>query len=97
MRYRLAYIAHLFARTFEKGSGKLVKEIEYFSVLSKSGRCGHKHRTEAAAQPCLERMKKEWSRRRRSRQMKEAWARRKAVQAATRVTLPRTSNLVSVW
>jgi len=99
MRYRPVHISHIYERTFERKSRKLIKETDYFAVFSTMlGRCGHKHRMEAATKPCFERMKKEWARRR-SRQMREAWAQRKATEALKRVSLPSrdTSNPIPVW
>jgi hypothetical protein len=92
MRYRPVYIACTFEEIFTK-EGKFVRATpKRYQVLSGLlGRCGHKHLTEAAAKPCLERMKKEWSRRR-SDQMKAAWSRRREAEAAKRVPLPFLSN-----
>jgi len=55
---------------------------EFFRVVSKLlGECGHEHKTEASAQPCFKRMKKEWSAIR-SNQSKTAYARRQQVAQA---------------
>lgn len=51
--------------TFTRGSQLHVvtgREKRYWEVYSKLlGECGHKHKTEAGAKPCLRRMKATWS------------------------------------
>jgi hypothetical protein len=57
-------------------------EQRYFQVRSKLlGDCGHKHKTEQAADPCLRRMKAEWSALR-SKQSKRNWKARRAAGVA---------------
>jgi hypothetical protein len=53
------------------------QEQHYWQVQSGLlGKCGHKHKTEKAAGPCFQRMKKRWSALR-SQQSKKAFASRK--------------------
>ena len=63
--------------TYRKKDGTLMvvtgREKRYFVVTSKMfGECGHKHKTEAAAEPCKRKMKARWSARR-SKQSKASW------------------------
>ena len=52
----------LFQKEFDH-AGRLVKaHPTHFQVRSHSiGNCGHEHRTRKAAEPCLRRMKAEWT------------------------------------
>lgn len=53
---------------------------EYWQAFSKLlGECGHKHKSESSAEPCLRRMKAEWSARH-SKQAKKSWISRMASQ-----------------
>lgn len=92
MRYRPVYIAEIVSFTFPEGFLQKHKRIgynqyeKYATKIEKfwqvwgrnKDNCGHKHRTELAAEPCLRRMKKAWTAMR-SRLSREAAARRRAI------------------
>lgn len=95
MRYRPVYIAEVVSFTFPEGflqkpGNRRLTHDQHYKYATKvetywqaCGRkkdsCGHKHRTEGAAEPCLRKMKKAWTAMR-SRVSREAAARRRAIE-----------------
>ena len=66
MRYEPVKLRHVVELYYHRDRPSVpVKERHYFQVRSETlGTCGHRHRSEAAAKPCLSRMEAEWSRQR---------------------------------
>jgi acetoacetate decarboxylase len=80
MRYEPVKVMRLFARVFNQ-TGEFIRETrDYFQVRTTTETFGHKHKTEAAALPCKERMQRAWTKKH-SDQAKAAFARRKAANA----------------
>lgn len=65
-RYEKLHIAKIFYRIFSAQTGTMVKETGIrFQVRSTLfGNCGHDHRTEEAAKPCLRRLQRKMHARR---------------------------------
>lgn len=86
MRYRPVYIAECFQVRVPNGTRVTTKDVRegrvprgkpYWQVMCKSlGNCGHKHRNPTSAEPCLERISKQFSERR-SQLAREAAVKRK--------------------
>jgi hypothetical protein len=77
MRYRPCYIAYYVVETYNSKTGKLLNTRKFYQAYSRSlDSCGHRHQTEDAALPCLEKLKKRWSAWR-SEVAKEAWQKRR--------------------
>ncbi|MFL6314775.1 MAG: hypothetical protein ACJ71W_21935 [Terriglobales bacterium] len=66
MKSQPVKICTLFQQTFDRATGELISQTDlYFQVRSLLiGNCGHRHRTEMAAMPCLLRMRAQWKQKR---------------------------------
>ena len=71
-KYEPVKIMRLFHRIYDRNKTFIRQTSDFFEARSKSvGNCGHKHRTEAAAEPCRARLLAIWHQRR-SEQCKAA-------------------------
>jgi len=59
MKYQPVIVAKILEERFDLRAGKALKPRMFWAALwkAKKADCGHQHRTEAAAEPCLRRTK----------------------------------------
>ena len=65
MKYQPVIVAKILEERFDLRAGKALRPRTFWTALWKASKsdCGHRHRTKAAAEPCLRRMKqsrKDW-------------------------------------
>ena len=62
MRHKPVYVGHIYEVSFDAATGKQRNESHFFQVMGRSiDVCGHRHRTERAAKPCLRRIQKQYA------------------------------------